>query len=75
MCMCVWLTVRRGLVGHNGQEAVVTSENVTEEKLAYKADVELSHKTLEHSAYAGLLYALTPNLSRSLCLGKLFHHE
>lgn len=30
--MCVWLTVRRGLVGHNGQEAVVTSENVTEEK-------------------------------------------
>lgn len=30
--MCVSLTVRTGLVGHDGQEAVVTSENVTEEK-------------------------------------------
>ncbi len=28
-CMCVSLTVRGGLVGHDGQEAVVTSENVT----------------------------------------------
>lgn len=30
--MCVLLTVRRGLVGHDGQEAVVTSANVTKEK-------------------------------------------